>query len=129
MLSSSTQLYVYLEHRKPDLLILDHQLKKAFIFEISSPFDAFLEQCYNTKFKYYQPLCELISLDTLYTCKIIVLIFGSTGCVHNKVVPGLRMLGFNAYKSKAIAKYLSVSAAIGSKIVWQMRVRAVNARR
>jgi hypothetical protein len=38
------------------------------------------------------------------------------------------MLGIKStQKSKAIAKYLSISAAIGSKLIWQMRVKAASA--
>lgn len=125
MLNSDSQgLYHTILHKKPDLLIIDHCNNKVFIVEISTPFDAFIDQCYQTKFDYYQPLCELITVDTNYTCKIVVLIIGSTGCVHNKVVTGLKMLGMSTHRSKAIAKYISLSAAIGSNIVWQMRVRA-----
>ena len=120
-------LMLFIENRT--LLILDDQLKRAYIVEVSSPYDAFVDQCYNTKFMYYSPLCELINLDTTYSCKIVIIIIGSTGCVHKNVVPGLKILGFDTRRSKAIAKYLSISAAIGSKIVWQMRVGAVNAQR
>ena len=127
--ANTTELYANVIHRKPDLLILDDQLKKAYIVEVSSPYDAFVDQCYNTKFMYYSPLCELINLDTTYSCKIVIIIIGSTGCVHKNVVPGLKILGFDTRRSKAIAKYLSISAAIGSKIVWQIRVGAVNAQR
>ena len=126
--ANSTELYATVIHRKPDLLILDDQMKKAYVVEVSSPYDAFVDQCYNTKFMYYSPLCELINLDTTYSCKIVIII-GSTGCVHKNVVPGLNILGLDTRRSKAIAKYLSISAAIGSKIVWQMRVGAVNAQR
>ena len=79
---------------------------------------------YVCRFDYYLPLCELINVDTLYTCKTVVIIIGATGCVHNKVIAGLKMLGISTRKSKAVAKYLSLSAAIGSKLVWQMRVKA-----
>ena len=127
--ANTTELYANVIHRKPDLLIFDDQLKKAYIVEVSSPYDAFVDQCYNTKFMYYSPLCELINLDTTYSCKIVIIIIGSTGCVHKNVVPGLKMLGFDTRRSKAIAKYLSISDAIGPKIVWQMRVGAVNAQR
>ena len=96
---------------------------KVLSFEISTPFDAFINQCYQTKFDYYLPLCELINVDTLYTCKTVIII-GATGCVHNKVIAGLKMLGISIRKSKAVAKYLSLMAAIGSKLVWQMRVKA-----
>ena len=58
-------------------------------------------------------------------CKTVVIIIGATGCVHNKMIAGLKMLGISTHKSKAIAKYLSISAAIGSKLVWQMHVKAI----
>ena len=104
--TNSTQLYANVIHRKPDLLILGDQLKKAYIVEVSSPYDAFVDQCYtcNTKFMYYSPLCELINLDMTYSCKIVIIIIGSTGYVHKKVVPGLKILGFDTWRSKAIAK-------------------------
>ena len=85
--ANTTELYANVIHRKPDLVILDDQLKKAYIVEVSSPYDAFVDQCYNTKFMYYCPLCELINLDTTYSCKIVIIIIGSTGCVHKNVVP------------------------------------------
>ena len=68
--ANSTELYanvIYKKKKKNDLLILDDQLKKAYIVEVSSPYDAFIHQCYNTKFMYYSPLCELINLDTTYS--------------------------------------------------------------
>ena len=122
--SESEGLYGNLIHRKPDLIVIDKSEMKVFVVEISTPFDAFINQCYQTKFDYYLPLCELINVDTLYTCKTVVIIIGATGCVHNKVIAGLKMLGISTRKSKAVAKYLSLSAAIGSKLVWQMRVKA-----
>ena len=51
-------------------------------------------------------LCELINVDTLYTCKTVVIIIGATRCVHNKVIAGLKMLGISTRKSKAVAKYM-----------------------
>jgi hypothetical protein len=58
----------------------------------------------------------------------VVIIVGATGCIHKNVIPGLKMLGIKStQKSKAIAKYLSISAAIGSKLIWQMRVKAASA--
>ena len=65
----------------------------------------------------YVCLYELINLDTTYSCKMVIITIGSTGCVYRNVVPGLKILGFDTRRSNAIAKYLSISAAIGSKIV------------
>ena len=88
--SESEGLYGNLIHCKPDLIAIDKSEMKVFIVEISTPFDAFINQCYQTKFDYYFPLCELINVHTLYTCKTVVIIIGPTGCVHNKVIAGLK---------------------------------------
>jgi hypothetical protein len=117
--------FQYIHHRKPDLLICDHQTMQAFIIEISCPFDAFINTCYNTKFNIYQPLNQHITLDTPYLCKTIVIIIGSLGSVHKRVTSGLNMLGFSNRQCRAIAKYLSISAAIGSNIVWKKRANLI----
>jgi hypothetical protein len=122
MLGSNTDFECVL-HRKPDILIYDRQTMKAFIIEVSVPFDAFVDKCYHTKFNYYQPLNGLISLDTNYSCKTLVIIIGSLGCIHKRVTSGLKLLGFSTRRCKAIARYLSISAMIGSNIVWKMRTR------
>ena len=114
-----------IQHRKPDILIYDKQTMKAFIIEIAVPFDAFVDTCYKTKFNYYQPLNELISLDTTYSCKTIIIVIGSLGCIHKRVTTGFKLLGFSTRKSKTIARYLSISAMIGSNIIWKMRTRKI----
>jgi hypothetical protein len=115
--------FQYIQHRKPDLFMCDRRTMKAFIIEISCPFDAFINTSYHTKFQYYKPLHEHINLDTGYTCKTIVIIVGSLGSIHKKLTSGLKMIGFTNKRSKVIAKYLSISAAIGSNIVWKKRAR------
>ena len=42
---------------------------------------------------------------------------GSLGLVHNRFVNGLKVIGTTS-KAKAIAKYVSVSAQIGSYLCW-----------
>ena len=122
--SESVGLDDSLIHCKPDLIVINKSEMKVFVIEISTPFDAFINQCYQTKFDYYLPLCELINVGTLYKCKTVIIIIGATGCVHNKVIAGLKMLGISTRNSKSVGKYLSLRAAIGSKLVWQMRVKA-----
>ena len=63
---------------------------KSFIFEISCPYDAFVNTCYNIDFAYYQLLNELINVATPYSCKTFVLIIGSLGTIHNKLTSGLK---------------------------------------
>ena len=108
LLDSQTD-FQFIHHRKPDLLICDRQTMKSFIVEISCPYDAFVNTCYNTKFDYYQPLNELINIATPYSCKTIVLIVGSLGTIHNRLTSGLKMLGFPNRRCKAIAKYIGVN--------------------
>ena len=121
ILHVDSPLFSQLNHRKPDLFILNHAQQEVFIIEVSTPFDAFVQQCYETKFDYYKPLADLITLFTPYRCRVIILIIGSTGCAHTRLVPGLKLLGFGTRKSKALAKYLCLSVSIGSSIVWKMR--------
>ena len=104
MTDSQTDFH-FIHHRKPDLLIRNRQTMKSFIVEISCPYDAFLNTCYNTKFAYYQPLNELINVATPYSCKTIVLIVGSLGTIHNRLASGLKMLGFPNRRCKAITNY------------------------
>ena len=110
------------QFNKPDIFLVSHETKVAYIVEISHPFDAFIDKCYNSKFDKYFPLCLAIQ-DFGYECKIIVLVAGALGIVHKHFVPGLRILGFNNVVAKAIAKYVSISSMIGSRRVWRRRMR------
>lgn len=105
---------------KPDLCIVDHRNSVAFIVEVSNPFDSFIEQCYQHKFDKYMPLCLSLN-DAGFTTKVIVLVIGSLGIVHKKVVPGLSILGLSKRQSKSLARYLSISVMIGSRRAWARR--------
>ena len=109
-----------LDRCKPDLCIIDNAHKKAFIVEVSNPFDAFLQECFDHKFQKYLPLCFALA-DAGFESKIVVLIIGALGTVHKKVVTGLRMLGLSTRQSKSLARYLSVSVIIGSGRAWTRR--------
>ncbi len=107
---------------KPDIFVYDTETKEAFIIEISHPFDAFIQVCYQHKFDKYMPLCLEIQSKG-YKCTIIVLIIGSLGFVHKRYISGLCKIGFNSHSAKAISKFLSVSSMIGSRRVWTRRRR------
>ena len=111
-----------LRYTKPDVLVLDDRNKIAFIIEVSHPIDAFFDSCYNTKFEKYMPLSMEIT-KAGYKCKVVTLIIGSLGYVHKRFVPGLKLLGLNQVRSKAIGRFLSVSSMIGSYRVWRRRWR------
>jgi hypothetical protein len=109
-------------HNKPDMCFVDTQNKEAIIVEISHPFDSFLEVCYQNKFNKYLPLCTAIQAQ-LYKCTIVVLIVGSLGTVHHRFVPGLIKFGISKTVAKALAKFIGISAMIGSRRVWRCRRR------
>ena len=109
-------------HNKPDIAIINDSAKHAYIIEISNPFDAFINECYDLKFSKYTPLCNSIqNID--YRCTVIVLIIGCLGLVHKRCVKGLQILGMSKARAKALAKYISVSAMIGSRRIWRRRRR------
>ena len=81
-----------IQHNRPDICIIDHASKTCVLAEVAVPFDVFINDCYQSKFDRYLPLCQRIN-DIGYDCKVVVLIIGSVGNVHSKFVPGLRMLG------------------------------------
>jgi len=112
------------EHTRPDICVIDHNAKTCMLAEIAIPYDTFLNDCYESKFNRYLPLCHRIK-DTGYECKVIVLIIGSVGNVHKKFVNGLRMLGLHMSKAKATAKYCATSVVIGSRLIWKHRCKAI----
>ena len=113
-----------LNSSRPDLCLIDHNNSKAFVIEISNPFDTFVEQCYQHKFNKYMPLCLLLN-DAGFLTKIIVIVVGSLGTVHRRVVPGLTLLGLPKKTCKHLAKYMSISTMIGSRRVWARRSYAI----
>ena len=109
---------------RPDLSVINHRERSCSIIEIAVPYDPFINDCYQLKFDKYLPLSQKIS-DLGYSCKIIVLIVGSLGSVHSRFASGLKLAGFCNARAKAIARYCSVSAMIGSRIIWKQRCKAV----
>ena len=115
-----------ISHNRPDICIIDKITKSCLIAEVAVPFDVFLDDCYSNKFDKYFPLSQRIA-DLGYSCKIFVLLVGSLGLVHRRFVSGLKLLGVSPIqRARAIAKYCSVSAIIGSRIIWKERCKDSN---
>ena len=107
---------------KPDIVTIDYEMKEVKIIEISTPFDAFIDSTYQSKFDKYFPLTLEIS-DFDFTAEIIVLIIGSCGTIHKRFVPGLVKCQIPKYEAKFLAKYCSISSIIGSYRVWKRRCK------
>ena len=112
-------------HNRPDMFTIDKELKHVIITEISVPFDAHIDRCYNEKFNKYIPLSR--ELDEMgYRLTIVVLVIGSLGNVHSRFVSGLKMVGLKQSSAKLLAKYCSISAIIGSYKIWKQRCKEIN---
>jgi hypothetical protein len=113
-----------LRHTRPDVCLINHTDKTCLLAEIAVPFDSFLDTCYTNKFNRYIPLCQHIQ-DLGFQCKVFVFIVGSLGNVHSKFISGLKLCGIMKRQAKAIAKFCSISAMIGSKIIWKQRCKNI----
>ena len=61
--SESEGLYGNLIHLKPDLIVIDKSEMKVFVVEISTPLDAFINQCYQTKVVFRRLLVRKLTID------------------------------------------------------------------
>ena len=105
---------------RPDITIINEEDREVLLAEIAVPFDAFIDICYSKKFEKDIELChEITTLG--YHCRVIVIVIGSLGTVHGRVVSGLHLLGIPRYASRWLARYLSISSILGSLAVWQRR--------
>lgn len=124
MFNSDERAFPGIQHNKPDICVIDHDRKICFLIEIAVPFDPFVNESYQAKFDTYLPLCQRIG-DLAYECKIVVLIVGSLGSVHNRFVSGLLLLGLTKRCATSTARYCSVSSMIGSRMIWRQRCHAI----
>ena len=102
------------------LCLFNRDRREVLLLEIGCVFDLYMEIAFNDKIIKYQPFLEILR-DLGYQCKLIVIILGSLGHVHNRVLSGLRLAGLSSRKSKQLGKLCSISAVIGSLALWRMR--------
>ena len=105
---------------RPDIVLIDDISKSVIITEIAVPFDGYFNKSYDTKFNKYFPLSLEINAIG-YRTQIIILLVGSLGHIHNKFISGLIKNNLNRQEAKHLAKYCSISAAIGSSFAWKKR--------
>ena len=55
MFESEQESFVH-PNTRPDIVIINRDEKEVTIIEISTPFDSFLDTCYNSNFNRYFPL-------------------------------------------------------------------------
>lgn len=104
----------------PDIVMIDECNKTVLLLEIGCSFDAYMDSCFSDKWTKYQALANAISACG-YNCKTLVLVFGSLGHVHKLCVRGLQLAGLVKKAAKQLVKFCSISAIIGSHIIWKRR--------
>ena len=106
--SQPTQAPAVFEHTRPDLCVIDYATRMCLIVDVLVPFGVFVNDCYQTKFNPYFPLCQVIT-EKGYDCKIILLTAGSLSSVHWRFVSGWRLIDIPTSRAKRMAKYCSVT--------------------
>ena len=65
-----------------------------FLVDVACPYDYYIQSAFNQKMDHYNQLClSLKSMD--YHSKVLPLIVGSCGIIHNKCLPYLIKLGLS----------------------------------
>ena len=103
-------------------VIVDRIQRKCTIVEITVCYDLYLENAYQEKVTRYQELCDYLERNG-FSVKLVVLCFGSLGCVKNDVWKGLRNFCQNKENVKNVMKWCSISCIIGGNCIWRNRVK------
>jgi hypothetical protein len=104
----------------PDIVVVWGGQGEVLILEVCCSLDAYIEQAFAENLLKYQPL-EACWDSLGWRCKLVVLIFGSLSHVHRLAVCGLQTAGLTKTRAKQFARYCSVSAVMGSLVIWRMR--------
>ena len=109
-------------HRKPDIVILDRIQRQYTIVEVTVCYDIYLENAYQEKVRRYEELCDYLESNG-FLVQLVVLCFGSLGCVKSDVRKGLRHFSQSKENIKIAMKWCSISCIIGSNYIWRSRVK------
>ena len=111
-----------IQHRKPDILVIDVISRKCFIIEVTVCYDLYFEYAYETKMNRYEPLVNVLT-NNGYNASLLVLCFGSLGSVKSNVYNCLRKFSADKMDIKDTMKWCSISCIIGSNYIWRHRVK------
>ena len=109
-------------HRKPDILVFSNDI--CYIVEITVCYDTYFEHSYTGKIERYGMLLNCLSQHGI-EAKLLVMCFGSLGCIRSNVRNNLRMLGFDYDNIKSFLSWASISCIIGANYIWRHRVKKI----
>ena len=107
-------------HRKPDIVVFHNDI--CYIIEITVCYDTYMDYAFNEKVNRYRTLVEFLNMHGI-GAKLLVMCFGSLGCIKSDVRNNLRMLGFDIDDIKSFLSWTSISCIIGANYIWRHRVK------
>ena len=114
-----------LQHRKPDIVIIDETSRVIIIAEVTVCFDLYFEFSFPVKCDRYQELCDFLR-ENGWKPSLHVLCFGALGSIKDDVYERLRNIGFGKAKTKELLAWCSISNIIGANYIWRHRVKKLN---
>ena len=109
-----------ISHRKPDIVVLLENT--CYIIEVTVCYDTYFEYAYNGKVDRYGMLLECLNTNGV-EAKLLVLCFGSLGCIKADVRNNIRMLGVESNDIKSFLSWASISCINGANYIWRHRVK------
>ena len=111
-----------IQHRKPDIFIINNEHKSIFIVEVTVCYDIYIEMAQESKTERYEPLC-LFLRSVGYKVELFIMCFGSLGTITNKSYNAMTKLQLSNTMSKNTLKWCSISNIIGANYIWRHRCR------
>ena len=105
-----------IEHKKPDIHVVNHLEKKCSIVEIMVCYHLYLEYARNTKYEKYKSLVECLWKNG-YDVELLILCFGLLVSVRNDARKCLKRFTNDKTYVKDVLKWCSLSSIIGSNCI------------
>ena len=95
---------------------------RCYVVELTVCYDKYFDFAYDGKVGRYGNLMECLNSNGV-DAELLVMCFGSLGCIRTDVRNNLRVLGFAPIDIKSFLSWASVSCIIGANCVWRHRVK------
>ena len=111
-----------IEHRKPDILLIDHVSQKCTIVEVAVCYDLYFDYVFREKLGRYESVCCILRGHG-WNVELKVMCFGSLGCIKKDIWRELRSLSVDKLVAKQMLQWCSISNVIMANHIWRHRVR------
>ena len=111
-----------IEHRKPDIILIDHVSQKCTIVEVAVCYDLYFDYAFREKLGRYESVYCLLRGHG-WNVELKVMCFGSLGCIKKDIWRELRSLSVDKLVAKQMLQWCSISNVIMANYIWRHRVR------